>query len=399
MNLFEDFRRTDKTPLRHAESSFAFLNRSSWRLCERDRQLYEQWFSQYPSEMQNDLQGRFTSDEDAHHASAAFELFLHAALLSIGCDVTVHPILKGTGKRPDFLAECNGARFYVEATVSRAYSSGQPPNQLEAQVFDWINTISSPDFRLDLETSGELTSLPKRDAVVQPILTLLRTYDPDEVPITFHDGSIAPQRPLTTIQHDGWTLTVELTAKSPQDRGRVDDSTIGTYPTETYYGIEAALVDKIVDKAKEKRGETLDAPLIVAINAYDGFFDVKRNALSVLLGIPVPPREIAEHVIDRTQWRMRDGVWIDLGGRLRREYVCSVWMFVGAATSNPSPAGIGSCLYLNPFADTSLPSALRRVPHALARGGILSWHAGESLEHLLGVPEIPFEQLRRPPLE
>ena len=104
-------------------------------------------------------------------------------------------------------------------------------------------------------------------------------------------------------------------------------------------------------------------------------------------------------MIDRTQRPVRNGVWIGLDGRLRREYVYGVWMFVGAATSNPSPAGIGSCLYLNPFVDTPLPSALRRVPHALARGGVLSWHAGESLEHLLGVPEIPFEQLRRPPLE
>ena len=399
MNLFEDFRRTDKTPMRHTESSFAFLNRSSWRLCERDRQLYEQWFSQYPSEMQNDLQGRFTSDDDDHHSSAAFELFLYATLLSIGCDVTVHPTIKATRRRPDFLAECDGARFYVEATVSRAHSRGQSPNQLEAQVFDWINTIDSPDFRLDLETTGELTSLPRRDTVVQPIRTLLRTHDPDDVPTTFHGGSIVPQRPFTTIQHDGWMLTVELIAKSPQDRGRVDDSTISMYPTETYHGIEAALVNKIVDKAKEKRGETLDAPLIVATNVYDGFFDIKRNALSVLLGTPVPPREIAEHVIDRTQRPVRNGVWIGLDGRLRREYVYGVWMFVGAATSNPSPAGIGSCLYLNPFVDTPLPSALRRVPHALARGGVLSWHAGESLEHLLGVPEIPFEQLRRPPLE
>ena len=284
MNLFEDFRRTDKTPLRHAESSFAFLNRSSWRLCERDRQLYEQWFSQYPSEMQNDLQGRFTSDEDAHHASAAFELFLHAALLSIGCNVTVHPILEGTGKRPDFLAECDGARFYVEATVLRAHSSGQSPNQLEAQVFDWINTIDSPDFRLDLETTGELLALPKRNAIVQPIRNLLHTHDPDDVLIALQDSSISPQQFSTTIQHGRWMLTVELIPKSLQDRGGIDDSTIGLYPSEAYHGVESALVDKIVDKARGKGGKTLDAPLIVAINTYDGFFGVRRHALPVLLG-------------------------------------------------------------------------------------------------------------------
>ena len=383
--------------MRHRESSFAFLNRSSWLLCERDRRLYDEWFAELPHDAQNKLIGRFKSVIDDQHASAAFELLIHALMIRLGGTVQVEPPIEGSTTTPDFLVEHRGTRFYIEATVSRAWNSGERRDTLEDTVFDWINAIESPNFRLDVDTDGKLPHLPKCATVVGPLRKLLSSHDPDELyrMITMNDGW-APM-PFEVIHHNGWTLTAELIPKKPENRGHANDSTIGFYPTEPYLDSQPTLVRKIVNKAKAKRGRTLDAPLIIAVNTSDGFFDIKRDAMRVLLGDAVSSREVVQHVIERNRPRVDDAVWVARNGRLKHEYIYGVWMFVGAASSNPSPAGGDSCVYLNPFLDTELPPLLRRVPHAQARDGVIEWHEGEDLDRLLGVPEIPMDQLRRPP--
>ena len=383
--------------MQHRESSFAFLNRSSWLLCERDRRLYDEWFAELPHDAQNKLIGRFKNVIDAHHASAAFELLIHALMIRLGGTVQVEPPIEGSTTTPDFLVEHRGTRFYIEATVSRAWNSGEQRDTLEDTVFDWINEIESPNFLLDVDTDGKLPHLPKRATVVEPLRSLLSSHDPDELHrmITTNNGW-APM-PFEVIHHNGWTLTAELIPKKPESRGRASDSTIGVYPAGPYLDTRPAVTRKIVNKARDKRGRTLDAPLIIAVNTSDGFFDIRRDTIRVLLGDVTSSHDIVQHVVDRDKPRVDDAVWVARNGQLKHEYIQGVWMFVGAASGNPSPAGTDSCVYLNPFLDTELPPLLRRVPHAQALDGVLEWHKGENLDRLLGVPKIPYDQLRRPP--
>ena len=397
MTLFDDFHRTDDTRMRHAESSFAFLNRSSWPVCERDRRLYQKWLDGMPHEAQSGLVGRFTSEDDDHHVAAAFELLIHAIMTQLGATVSVEPSIPGSTTTPDFLVEHRDTQFYIEATVSRALSTGGQRDQLEATVFDWINSIESPNFRLDVNTTGKLVRLPKRAAVIEPLRDLLTSHDPDQLRLELVRSGGRWPVPSVTVPYDDWELTAELIPKAFEDRGRNNDSTIGVYPTEDYVGVHEALVRKIAGKAKAKHGRKLSSPLIIAVNTSDGFFDVKHDAVQVLLGDTLPRHEVAQHTVDRHRPRADDAVWISKSGRPQHEYVHGVWMFVGATPGNPSPAGHDSCLYLNPFIDADLPPLLRRVPRAEAPNGIMEWHEGESLDRLLGIPEIPWDQLRRLP--
>lgn len=396
MKLFDDFHRTDDTPMRHSESLFAFLNRSSWTVCERDRRLCQEWLDAMPLEAQNKLVGRFTSKDDDHHVAAAFELLIHAIMVELGATVSVEPPIPGSTTTPDFLVEHRGARFYVEASVSRALSSGEQKNALEDTVFDWINSIESPNFRLDLYTAGKLMRLPKRATIIDPIRALLKSHDPDQLRLEYLRNDGWRPMPSVTVCCDDWELTAELIPKTFEDRGQNDDSTIGFYPADAYLGVHEALIRKIVGKAKTKHGRKLSSPLIIAVNTSDGFFDIKRDGMRVLSGDVLPRYEVTRHIVDRRTPRAGDAVWISRRGLLQREYVHGVWVFVGATPGNPSPAGVASCLYLNPFIDAALPHLLRRVPHAKARDGIMEWHEGESLDRLLGIPEIPSDQLRRP---
>ena len=90
-------------------------------------------------------------------------------------------------------------------------------------------------------------------------------------------------------------------------------------------------------------------------------------------------------------------MWVAKNGGSRSNNLQAVWMFGDASPGNPSIAGRDSRLYFNPFVDVQLPQVLRsREPRALARDGSMQWFDGEDLEHLLGVADIPYEQLLTP---
>ena len=61
------------------------------------------------------LRRRLQSKDDALFESAFWEVFLHEAYLRSGYSITIHPAVTGTSRRPDFLVEGDGTRFYVEA--------------------------------------------------------------------------------------------------------------------------------------------------------------------------------------------------------------------------------------------------------------------------------------------
>src|SRR5436190_18379049 len=100
MNLFDDILRSQRGPATHTEDTFSFLNHSAWHASEGVRNLLESFFRRYPSSESAELKSNFKTQFD----SAFFELYLHELLLRLGCEVTVHPTLNGTGAKPDFLA-------------------------------------------------------------------------------------------------------------------------------------------------------------------------------------------------------------------------------------------------------------------------------------------------------
>lgn len=399
MRLFDDFARTDAAPMRHADSSFAFLNRSSWQVCDRDRQLYEQWFSHIPADQQKSIRGRFVSELDEQHLAACFELLLHEILIRLGCDVKVEPDIIGIGQSPDFLVTSGDRRVYVEATALRARQSRDGDPGLEGHVYDWLNKIKNPDFMLDIETEGQLVSLPKRESVVRPFKDLMGAYHSDDVLLMTHDGEAWWEAPSKKIRIGNWTLTGELVPKRPERRGDGTGSTIRTYPAESWSSPGPTLARKIVRKVSQKHASKLDAPFLVAVNTTDGFFDVKSEMLQVLLGDTLTGSGTTREFVAPGVRRVEDAVWIRKTGELRYPRLHGVWVFVGAASSNPSPAGQRSYLYVNPFVDTNLPASLYRVPHSHARGGVMEWFEGESLDQLLAVPEIPWDDLRCPILD
>lgn len=167
LRLFDDIERTDRTPMLRCEPYFDFMNRTSRPGAELIREAAECWFSHYPLENQDALRSRIRSKIDREHHAAAFELILHEVLLRLGCTLELEPALaNGNTKRPDFLVTApNGSRFYLEATVVTAKTSGEAAAEKHVNVvYDAIDRLDSPNFFLGVDVDGSpKSSVPSKD--------------------------------------------------------------------------------------------------------------------------------------------------------------------------------------------------------------------------------------------
>ncbi len=113
-------------------------------------------------------------------------------------------------------------------------------------------------------------------------------------------------------------------------------------------------------KEKVRKYRKLDAPLVVAVNARDMFYNGRENDMEVLFGRDCKP-----------------GVWprdSQVGAVLRFQRI-DLWNL----WHNPS-----ACLYINPYnINAVLPDALFRLPHAKGCDGEMKWFEGEDIAQLV----------------
>ncbi len=196
--LFDVFERTDESTARYTEPKFDFLNRSPWRSVHRMR-VFDEWFGRYPATAENpererrDLRSRFRSRGNQNHHGAFFELFLHELLLCLGCEIHVHPEIRGMLARLDFrVTPPSRGQFYVEATVVTGASEDEEAAAArKAVVQDAINQVKTNDFILGRREQGAPRTPPKAADIRQFLQRELDRLDPDEVARQWEQGGDA----------------------------------------------------------------------------------------------------------------------------------------------------------------------------------------------------------------
>ena len=377
-SLFDDMKRTDASSRQPNEPFFAYLNRSADREATEIRGRLESWFGGFPVKARDDVRGRFREDDDHAHRGATFELFIHELLIRLDCTVEVHPKISGKNSRPDFFAHHGGRVFYVEATVIDSKE-----NPLEEDVLAKINSLASPHFYIFAKVDGKLLSAPSREQVVQPFVSLLDAHNPDEVQCLIDEGGrmAAPSR---KIECGAWSLQGWLVPISPAKRGDRKSRTLIIGPARSEMVDWSTSVQRAVRKKAGKYG-ALGAPLVVAANVRDPFFD-KESAMEALFG-----KEQITYVEERPDLptklgRKPDGVWIQGGYQPRYTRLDAVWMFSNVVPWNL--CSMSNCLYVNPFArDMKLPDVLYRLPHARAHEYEIRWSEGENIGQMFGIGE------------
>lgn len=301
---------------------------------------------------------------------------MHELLTRLDCMVKVHPDVSGTGSRPDFLARHGDCSFYVETKVIDLIDR----NPLEEDVVAKINSLSSPHFHIFAQAEGKLSTALSRKQVVQPFIDLLAAHDPDEVQRLI-DRSGLFAAPFQTIQAGSWSLTGWLEPIAPGKRGDGRSRTLVIGPARIELTDDSTPVRQaILDKAR-KYGQ-LDAPLVVAVNVCDPFFD-KDDELETLFGKEQIVYFEGRPDLSPELGREPDGVWIRGGYQPRYTRLSAVLMFRDLAPWNLHH--VHNCLYVNPFAGDKmkLPEVLYRLRHTKAHRNEIHWFEGENIGRIL----------------
>jgi hypothetical protein len=288
VTIFSAITRTDPSPAAHGDGQFKFLDRVSGPYWDQVRNLIEDWFSRLCPDAQADVRGRLRSKDDRQFRGAFFELYLHECLLRMGYRVTCHPVLEGTTRRPDLLAEKDGRSIYIEA---RSASAGDVSVGAAARintVYQSLDRLDSPNFSLWIEIvrqgPGPLRTKPLRGRLER----WLRGLDPDNCTL----GERRDDLPFYRYEEKpegndvGWIIEFWAIPRSPKARGRVGARSLGVFDggNATWIHDEDGILGALSDKGAAYG--SLDAPFIVAVASSSMSLD-DHDVLNALYGTEV----------------------------------------------------------------------------------------------------------------
>lgn len=221
--VFDDFARVDSAPATNAESTAAFLNRAAGAYWERIRALIEEWFSRLCPESEADVRARLRSPDNREFRAAFWELYCHEALLRLGYTVECHPDIGTGSRRPDYLGRRDGTQLLLEATVAADPDAQVARERREAQVYDALNRLDSPNFFLFVEVGRAGPRSPSVARLRPRVEQWLDKLDPDELAqaMAADDGYLISERTPTYVwEEDGWLVTFKPIPKRPERRGQ-----------------------------------------------------------------------------------------------------------------------------------------------------------------------------------
>lgn len=305
MTIFSATTRTDPSPASHGDSQFQFLDRVAGPYWDQVRDLIEDWFPRLCQDAQASVRGRLRSKDDRQSKGAFFELYIHECLLRMGYSVTCEPELRGTRRRPDFLAEKDGRSIYVEARSASSSDVAVGRSARVNVVYESLDKLHSPNFFLWIDVAKQ-GDAPLRARRLRGCLEKwLAGLDPDDyAPIKRRDDL-----PGLPYEDAGWTINFRAVPKSPEARGRQ-----GVRPLGIFGSGEAQLVqdDEAIRGALADKGSaygSIDAPFLVAVASRSVSPD-DDDVLNALYGTGVVEfRTFADGTESTAMARKPDGYW------------------------------------------------------------------------------------------
>lgn len=337
--VYDDVDRTDLTPQRNGETSFAFFNRAAGSLWRHSRALHQQWAERLGDREYKETRSAMRSD-DAKARSAFLELYLHECLVRGGFQVAIHPELAHTQNKPDFLAARESTRVFVEAIAPGTSPSERAKANRVNALLATLDEVGNDNFFLMTTSIVDAKRSAPAASFRQRIRGWLGGLDPDAV-----DTDDLPSR---TFEQDGWSLTVEAMPIRPDSRGNVRRS-IGIYA----HG-EAQFIDdgaKLVAalKVKARKYGDLDAPFVIAVgtNTFDEDDEDVFNALYGSVAWRLEGMGPGEEITTRA-FRKRDG-YFGYPGAWKNRGVSGVLVVDQLALHDPTRARVALWRHPDPM--------------------------------------------------
>jgi hypothetical protein len=286
MSVFDNVLRTYTGPADYAEESFSFFNRSAREEVGRVRDLIEAWVADYPAAERSEIVMRLREDS-GNFQSAFFELYVHHLLKRSGHEVELHPLVKGTTKRPDFLAiPTNGFSppTYVEAVVAGGRSEAERTERaLHDRIQDDINSFEQTEFLLIVAIlEGKPNQYPARRLLHAFVGRILKGLDPEDVAERSQNGEDISRTLRRRFIHKGLTVEVYPIPKSQTTRGRVERNIAGgpirVLRSNAFHSVRDAI------KTKAGRYGELGRPYVIAVNCASEWGVEEIEVRQALLG-------------------------------------------------------------------------------------------------------------------
>lgn len=281
--LFDDVSRDYKGTRGYTEPIYVYFNRSARPSSQRIRNLLEEWFSNYPSDAQNEIVARFRSSNDIQHQSAFFEIYLHVLLSILGFQIEVHPEIPEQRTHPEFLVfKEERPFFYLEATLAAGPNEERAADKRINAVYTTIDKMESPNFFIGVEVHGSPITPPPGRKWRAFLENWLSKIDPDTI-IEHYKFDGIKALPSITKNHDGWNVAFQAIPKSPEVRGKSGVRPIGMRSK----GIQICTEDEWIKNAiKEKatRYGNLQLPFLIAINVLSIFSSRNNFVMDALFG-------------------------------------------------------------------------------------------------------------------
>jgi len=147
--LFETFNRTNFEHKKRCQTSYEFLNNSSWKISEFSRNILEKFCKNYL--VDEEFIKMFKSKSNKQHDSAIFEIMVYTCLKNSNFIIKKHPITK-TGKRPDFEINLDDySKIYLECTLSGHSIENEDEKNRKETVEEIIENIDFFPYFINLD--------------------------------------------------------------------------------------------------------------------------------------------------------------------------------------------------------------------------------------------------------
>jgi hypothetical protein len=280
------------------------LGRVAGSYWDQVRELIEDWASHVPTEHRADLIGRLRSTDNRQFHSAFWELYLHESLRRSGYAITIHPILDGTSRKPDFHVTGGQASFYLEAKALLGNGQRVGRDARLKRLYDALDQLNSPNFFLAIDVRSVGPSDLPTKTLRSKIEAWLNGLDPDVIAPA---SILNPDRVHFTWQADGWSIELRPLPVREDARGRADHRPLGMFGDHESPWVD----DSALRTALEEKGSAygdLDAPLVIALNSF-GFNADEFEVMNALYGSLQVRFSLSDPSAPAETVRASDGYW------------------------------------------------------------------------------------------
>ncbi len=338
--LFDEQDRTDGASCREGEDSYSFLNRVSTPYWTQVRNLLEAFFSRYPPEHAESLRRDFRARLPGRHYAAWWELYLHELLRRLGYQITIHPVIEGTERKPDFGLRREGSEFLVEASVVFSGIAGgeEHTGAAPSWMLSAFEEVENLNFFVSIhEVTARGIEQPKRAEFVGPVEAWLARLDPDQITTEHQAGGHVP---MLRVECRGWEVELEAWPVKPEARGRSEHRVLGSGPA---IGGPVDDIRQLESKLKVKAGRygRPEVPYVIAVLSLSGFME-RIDIAQALFGreaIVISGQQDVGRLV-----RQRNGFWFR-GEKPIHTRVSAVLMGVGVqpwSVTRAAPGVLGS---------------------------------------------------------